>query len=375
MAVALSSVMQDLRWQLRTRAPLLVWLAVLLLAMWLFVRQQPAAQLVAYASETVYTVAAVTSGRVSELYVGSEQHVDRGEIVAVLDDSELILRARAAQAELEQLRAELDRRRVLEGVVTGDALEQQRRFAEDRERAHVTYLRTLGEFEQSRVRAEGLGLEVARLEALSERGLVADSQLNRIRTDYNALSRWVQEQEPVLTELRERHEDAVNRHEELLRRTDRSTPAGDQLVAPFQWAMRVQEIELEQVALARSHLAMRAPAFGKVEAILARPGEYVRAGTALLTIVDTQPTELVAYLEGALQQRVVEGADVLVRRSSGGAEAPSTVLRRGARMVPMPLRDVPPGQPPRYGLPVIVALPADFTAVPGEPFSVRLRRR
>ncbi len=89
----------------RTLVPGVVWLGAVLLLVNLAGRRTAIPVLRGVAEELRYTVSAETRGRIQRVAVVANQAVEPGQVVAVLDDRDLLLKLTTARNELERLRA------------------------------------------------------------------------------------------------------------------------------------------------------------------------------------------------------------------------------------------------------------------------------
>jgi HlyD family secretion protein len=357
--------------------PIVVWIGVLGVALWLFERQRVVGsnRASAYAVETLFTVASQSPGHLATLAVGLHRPVAAGEILASLDGRGVELRLAGARAELERLRAELKRQQLLQlqGDVerTAARTADLRRFASEREQAHLDVLSLQASQEENRIRLLGLELELTRQVELQRQGLASGSRFDDVKTGRDALHKRIAEHERMLAELRQRHEQAGVRYEQFAREASGPDPAADPLFAPYRYAIEAQQVALEEVALLRTSLALRAPAAGIVDEILVRPGEFVAAGQPVLKLVEPRPSEIVAWVDEVGHQGVHVGSKAMLERAADRSRFEAVVVRKANRMQPVPARATGDPNLIAYGLPIHLACPAEVTAVPGEAFTVR----
>ncbi len=360
--------------------PAFVWLGGLMTFVWLYGRHHPSGPIDGFATETVYSIAAPTTGRLQSLTVNLQENVQSGQLLAGLDTEELQLRLKAATTELERLRAELEREEVLRSTtarelqreIATDSIQELRRFARDREETHIDYLRAIARQEEDQIHLHGISLELARQQDLQSKGLSSDSELNQVKTTHDSLAKRISEYALVVASLKQRHAESRQRYDDFAGQADPLVTAIDPLVEPFRWAIEAQQVAIEQLALARTQLALRAPVAGQIDEILIRPGEYVAAGQPILTIIDTDPSEVIAYVNEAWQANIKPGVRAILQRKSDRTRVATHVLRTGSRITRIPDRSTGDTNIVRFALPIFLARPDGMELIPGEAFTVKI---
>ncbi len=364
----------------RRAVPFVVWTAALLVSVYLYGRRQAEAILVGIADERRFVVAPETTGRLDRLTVALHDEVMQGDIVATLDDRELLLRLDRARAELRRLEAESARDRSIAKMQASEMeLEfdaDLRRFATDVEQGEIQVLRELAEHEEDRVRLQGLELRLARSEKLSREAVASDARLDDDRTARDALSKRIAERARLIDDMRKRNDAAKRRYATYrASHAERSGKSvGAVLAKPLEYAVKVQALRLERINLDVTRLVLRAPASGRVARNLHRPGEVVTAGDPVVQIVEPVADQIVAYLPENRLLELRAGAPVeLVRRAAPDQVIRTRVREIGARVVRLPARLTAADGVARWGIPVYIPLPDGFVVTPGEAFSVRPR--
>jgi multidrug resistance efflux pump len=335
------------RWRRRAQraVPYVIWCAAVV-AVALLIPQSRIASPVAGVVEVLrHSVVAPVDGRLLSLTVDLHAPVHSGQIVARLADEELKLRLASARAELERLRSQLLRRQTeLEQTERVDAARQRldvsielRRRTDALESARVAELETQAEIEESRIRLQGATIEAARLGALGQQGIAADTELVRVRTERDALEKRVAELSVVLAQQREQVA-ACRARLEGFSGEDIARVARDTVLEPIRWQVRTQETELERIALESQRLNLIAPASGRVESVAGRAGQWVSAGDTLATVVETRPRRILAYVPDEFRPRIDVAANVQVVRDAGGPVRVANVLSVSPAPVLVPQR-------------------------------------
>jgi len=359
--------------------PLLVWGAALAVALLLYLKQERGIRVVAFASEISYTVAPEVTGRLKRLDVNLNQDVVRGQIVAILDDDELLLDLNEARMELNRLKLELGREEALWEInAAGQETDQQtnlRRFAMDSENAHIDFLKSTADLAEDRIRLQGLELVLDRSASLQETELVPVASLDEDRIAYQALREKISREEPLVKEMQNHYQEARARYSTFVSEHLAAIPDSEQILKPLEYAVKVQEVRIEKVNLAIVKRVLRSPADGKVIEILRRPGEIVAMGQPVVTIIEPKSGEVVAYLPEERILDVKAGQPVKVRRKADPSqEYLSTVASIGTGVQQLPARIDPAAVVPRWGLAVHIPLSESLEAKPGESFEIIFKR-
>lgn len=361
----------------RTLVPGVVWLGAVLLLVNLAGRRTAIPILRGVAEEVRYTVSAETRGRIQRVAVVANQAVEPGQVVAVLDDRDLLLKLTTARNELERLRAELDRagavevRRGIERRVQTDA--DLRRFARDIEQSHIDTLEAKAQQGEDRIKLQGLELRLERSKGLATSQLARGARLDDDRTARNALKARIEERRAVIAEMQIRLESAKKRYASYVNeaRAPDAQTVSPVLLRPLEHAIKAQEARLARIDHEIRQLVLRAPTRGVVAQVLMRDGEVVRAGDPIVEVVEPLPGTVVAWIPEEQPIVVVAGQRVVLSRSTGPT-IETRVARVGRRVVPLPRRMLTDLGRPQWGTQVNVSLPKGVTARPGEAFVVRL---
>jgi len=131
---------------------------------------------------------------------------------------------------------------------------------------------------------------------------------------------------------------------------------------------------LLELLLARYRNAtLRAASDGYVAAILARPGDVVRGGDPILTLVEARPRQVVGYLEERRGAVVRPGAAVLARRRNGtGENIAGKIVAVSGPVIQLPPRFWTSPHLPAWGREFYVELPDQAALDPGEAVDIVL---
>ncbi len=316
--------------------------------------------------ETVRSVVSSSQpGRLAELAVGHLQQVAAGDVLA---------RVLAADAELVDAQVSLTRARMMflrEGV---DARVRQQNNRVNFTQLKLDWLDQKVELASQRARLNQLEAEVVRAKKAIDGvsiggapatpfGSVADLQL--AEANYAAALAETSEREKLVQEIEatmgQLAPDEIKLNEDIPQ--------------ALRSAVAVQEQELKMLEARLAPVALLAPIDGVVSVVHRRGGENVLAGEPIVTISALRGDRVVAFLRQPLNEEPTTNTVVEVRsRSLNRTFGQGRVVAIGSQMEPI-LPELLPGKSTpnvlEYGLPVLVSLPPEVTARPGEIVDLR----
>jgi multidrug resistance efflux pump len=370
------SIAKRSRQLLGRTGPLAVWLAATTVTIWLGTQTVAVTALPALVDSAQGAVRTPTSGRLATLLVGLHDTVTPGQIVGRLDDGALRSQLKEAKLELERLRAELqreehDRQEALRANTTNQQLEagsERRRLQSDIESARLAVLGTRTELEETKVRLRGAKIEAERQTQLGEQGMVGGTTLVRIQTEQQALQKRADQLDYLLTEQRQRIEQAEQRLAAF--QPGATAPTGLELaLAPLRWRLEEQEAQLERIAQDGCDLDLRAPIGGRIAAVSCQAGEWLPSGTAILALVDPTPRRILAFAPERIATPLRAGQSVQVLRQDRSPLGRTTVLSVAPTLVELPARLWRDPQLPEWGREFVLATTGH--ELPGERLVVR----
>ena len=217
------------------------------------------------------------SGQVVEVLVRDNQHVEAGDVLVRLDDSD----ARAALAEAE---ADLAALRAAVGNV--DAQVEQQRAAIAARAASV---------EQSRTQANLAQKQVERYNRLAQQGWVSGQRIDAEHAQADTARSSVRQAQAALT--------AEQRTLGVLTSSRAQSSA----------AVQKAEAAVEKARLTLERTVIRAPIAGTVGARGVRPGQVVQAGSQMMTLVPVQDVYVVANFKETQLARMQLGQSVSIK--------------------------------------------------------------
>lgn len=338
-------------------------LLALLVSVWLGLWGPPSQDAGVLASNgrleaTRLDVAAVQAGRLDELWVNEGDWVVRGQLLARLQTDTLTARYHEALAARDQVR---------QRVVAAHALVTLR--DSEVQAAQAAVAQREAELLAARQR-------LSRTESLAERGAASRQELDddraRVRTtDAARLAALAHVQSAVA-----------------------AVAAAQADVAGAQAAVAAAEATLARASTDLADAELRAPRDGRVQFVLAQPGEVVAAGGRVISLIDLTDVYMTFFLPEAVAGRMALGSDVRLvldaapdyvipaelsfvsstaqftpRTVETASEREKLMFRVRARVAPAVLRDY--AEQVKTGLPGVAWVRTDAT----QPWPARLAIR
>jgi membrane fusion protein (multidrug efflux system) len=239
----------------------------------------------AYIQADTVTISPQIEGYVAEVLVADNQKVVAGQVLVRLD-------AAQPQAKLAQ------------AIANVAALDAAVRGVDDRaalERAMIAQ-RAAG-VSSAKADARRAELDLQRYHALAGNGWVSDQRLQTVRANAAQSSAAVEQAQASL---------------QAERQSEASLGSAKAQTAAQAAAARAS---LEQARIEVERTVIRAPAAGVVGARAVRPGQYVRSGAALMSVVPLGETYVVANFKETQVSRIRLGQPVEIKADAFGKKA------------------------------------------------------
>jgi multidrug resistance efflux pump len=355
----------------RTFLSLGVWLGAAGVAYWLYRDGVVGADAIAIAQIKEYRVAPAVLGRLVSLDVAEGDRVTAGQVVARLETRMLERELSVAEARLQYAASEVH--------ATGTSLDigflqTERAFESEIEAVRV-------EMEAARASSARDSAEFAKVREdldrqrdLVRRGLAKADRIGELDLRRAALDEAVKAWPPRIRSLDARHQAATARLAEW-RRTREAGPGGarNTQIQPARERVREQKESVRLLGARLDETVLRAGCDAYVASILARPGDVVRAGDPVVTLVEARPRQAIAWIEERKGEAPAVGALVVARRTAGGRERfQATVASVTTQVSQLPQRLWPNPHIPAWGRAIYLNLPEPASVDPGETLDVRL---
>jgi multidrug resistance efflux pump len=356
--------------RLRPFACATVWLACLAGAVWLYLENGGPAEAVAIAETRVYRVSAAQLGRLTALDVVEGQRVSAGQVIARLETQLLEKEIAVARAGVRHAASEW---KAKDATLETERMQIERSFETEIQDAEVALQAAQADQSRDRTGLAKLHEEVEREHALRRRGLVKAERLTQLEIQCAALEETVRAWPARISAVESRRRSASARLESwraAFTRQDRGTRMAQLL--PVRDSIDRQEQSLDLLKVKLGGTVLQATATAYVTTIHARPGDVIRAGDPVVTLVETRPRLVVAYVDERRGMSLSAGAKVVARRRNAPSRSvEGTVAAVGGDVAALPQRLWTNPHVPAWGRAVYIDVPAESTLDPGEILDIR----
>jgi len=385
--------------------PILVWLAALACVIGLFTRRSQRFEIVGMARSPVLHVSVNCAARIRSVPVKLFENVKKGQTVAivntVLDNEqpriELQTQLDAILAEIEHLSAQLvptqETLLAEESDRVINRIARMRTFDTDIESARIQILSLRSQIASDRIVLDDLAMEEKSARYLLEQKAIAPYEHEKAQVQYNALKKKIDENDNLLEQAKSDLTQAQQRRDEYAKSLPFS-PSVDDALDVIRKQIAVQERLMDGVLAqlealkARESLEIKAPIDGVIipieqqanealirrpgEKIIGQPGEVFTAGEPILSIAETRPSEIIAYIGDMLLGHVEKNMPVeLIKDRVPPQIARSQITQIGPTMELIPERMWLNPNMPQWGRPVSIEIPEGLELIPGELIGIR----
>ena len=361
--------------------PAVVWLLTIVVALQLYQRPGAVPTMRGHAEDAPVRLAHFEPGVVRGVHVELYEQVTRGQVLLTMDDREERNQLAAIERDVARLSAEITAERARlqadNARATAYYVDLVRRFAIDREAAHIDYLAQLVEDVRDRILLRGSLVEYDIVPTLYDEGQAALRELNDIETQADALEATIKENVAVIARKKEAFEESDRRWIQYVEH-ESVEMSYDPVLTPLRLAVDVRERDLEEVVRRIDAHVLRSPIEGQVTGLLAHAGDNVGADPTLplVTISPTSTNLVVAYLPERTALAAEVGTPVSVRCLATAAgrrrQYPGTVVSVSATVTEAPPRYRPTPTYPVWNRGLVVALNNGVRLIPGEAVTIAL---
>lgn len=374
------------RW-LRLRFQMLPFLVFLLaagLGIWLWGEHSGLLSTVGEVEAIRMVITAPADGR---LIVGDQdwqlfQEVKEGEILVRMDDGPSRLAIATLQKRVEQLKKELAATRAQMEQEFADlalrtrSLEYERiirlrRLALDIEERTLDKLDRQATIESDKIELTRLSEQHAQLEALRKQGNETPERVRDVRLQRDVVQERLRRNQDYLTEA-DRQLTAAKKRENELSISPEDVPATqpapmETFLGPVRAGIVIVQAEMRQIELTIKNLEVCSPFGGVVREIFFNPGQTVRMGEPIMTIVARDASHVVCYVRDhqRIQPQLLMKVKVRVR-SLPVRTVEGTVDQVGPQVVRIPRQHLQDPQLVEWGLPIRVRIDRAAGLRPGE---------
>src|SRR5580765_5144186 len=258
-------------------------------------------------------VSAQVEGRIQKLRVDEGTPVKAGDLIAVLDPSELQAQDAAATATISSLQHKVAEMQHTEESTSGST-------TSDVANAEAKVSSAKAQLMQAKAALDRTDSDSRRIIALAKAGIASDQERVQAETSLQAAQATVQAQQDLVTAAQADLKAAIARTHQ--------GNAAKSTVAATEADLKNAVAQKNQAAVRLGYTNVYAPVSGTVSVRAARQGEVVNIGAPIVTIVDLSDTWARAAIPETYADHIGYG-DVLRVRFPGGTISSGKVFFKG----------------------------------------------
>ena len=263
-------------------------------------------------------------GRISKLLVDEGTRVKQGDLIAVLDPSELEAQARAAAAMIDSLRSQVAATQATSVATKGSTTSSVANAQAQLESARAQLL-------QAEANLQKVESDSRRIIELAKQGVASDQE--RVQAEAN-----LKAQQALVASLQQQVTAAQAGLNSAIANTHQAS-AAKSTVASTRGQLLNSEAQLKQAEVRLGYTQIYAPVTGTVSVRAAREGEYLNPGQPIVTIVDFTDTWVRAAIPETQADHIGVG-DTLRIKLPGGTITSGKVFFKSAEADFATQRDV-----------------------------------
>ena len=286
------------------------------------------------------------------------QPVQKGDVIAQLDNQQTLARYEAAQAELVKLGKDLEAVRSNHEIEAINARQQQYqewlRLKIDYEDKQVEFLQLTTQVRIDKASLQEVKNSIEQLSGL----LTGPGGLAQLEREASDLQTRIAESEPLIRLTQQQR----NQAKELLDAYSSTIelPEVDTLLAPIRAGISVQEAVIEELNAELASLQITAPIGGVIAAIHRRSGQRVVAGDPIVTIASKEMTYVLSYVRETNPTPLRPGMGVVLRLRKPGAthqDFRTQVEEVGPHVEPVPPHQLNDQSLAEWATPIKIRIP------------------
>ena len=258
-------------------------------------------------------VSAQVEGRIQKLLVDEGTPVKAGDLIAVLDPSELQAQEAAANANITSLQHKVAEMQHTEESTSGST-------SSDVANAEAKLSSAKAQLAQAQAQLDRTQSDSQRTIALAKSGIASDQERVQAETNLQAAQAILQAQKDLVTAAQADLKSAIARTHQA--------NAAKSTVAATEADLKNAIAQKSQAAVRLGYTNVYAPVTGTVSVRAARQGEVVNIGAPIVTIVDLTDTWARAAIPETYADHIGYG-DVLRVRLPGGTVTSGKVFFKG----------------------------------------------
>ena len=263
-------------------------------------------------------------GRIARLLVDEGTRIKQGDLIAVLDPSELEAQARAAAAMIDSLRSQVAATQATSAATRGSTTSSVANTQAQLESARAQLM-------QAEATLQRIESDSRRTIELAKQGVSSDQE--RVQAEAN-----LKAQQALVASLQQQVTAAQAALDSAIANTHQAS-AAQSTVASTRGQLLNSEAQLKQAEVRLGYTKIYAPVTGTVSVRAAREGEYLNPGQPIVTIVDFTDTWVRAAIPETQADHIGIG-DTLRIKLPGGTLTSGKVFFKSAEADFATQRDV-----------------------------------
>ena len=286
------------------------------------------------------------------------QPVQKGDVIAQLDNQQTLARYEAAQAELVKLGKDLEAVRSNHEIEAINARQQQYqewlRLKMDYEGKQIEFLQLTTQVRIDKASLQEVKNSIEKLSGL----LTGPGGLAQLEREASDLQTRIAESEPLIRLTQQQR----NQAKELLDAYSSTIelPEVETLLAPIRAGISVQEAVIEELDAELASLQITAPIGGVIAAVYRRPGQRVVAGDPIVTIASKEMTYVLSYVRENNPTPLHPGMGVVLRLRKPGVthqDFRTQVEEVGPHVEPVPPHQLNDQSLSEWATPIKIRIP------------------
>ncbi len=260
------------------------------------------------------------SGRMVNEAVKESQEVKKGDVLMVLDSTDVDLSIAKLKAQIAQMEAQINSMNgtIRIGYAQTNTNEQQNYHQIDQQRAAL---------DGANATYENRQLDYNRKAALASSGAISQSELDEAQTNLNVAASNAAQQQQMLGKLLAGATDNGNTNQIDLPTIDQQRQTLDNKqndVQNLQEQKKYLEVQLAELEVKKERLTLRAPEDGKILKILAKQGEMISPNAPVI-LLESKRNYYDIYLSEQQAVKISEGDDITGKTVAGNKAVEGTI--------------------------------------------------
>lgn len=334
--------------------PVVVWMLTLGTVVGLFYTRSQQITVFGLVQGQALDVATTCTGRVVGIKVRLFDHVRQGQTVAVMDivpdnkgtEEHLKSQLQTVSAQIQHLTAQLvptQEQLLSEAARTDTAYARDlRQFSADIDNGRLRNLELRAQIETDRMKAKALANDIAVERKLVDANAVVPTEMERLQMQYDTLQAAIRDNGALLDQA-QKNLDLAQQRQTAFSAIAIEHPSVDHALEVIRKQIEAQERLMNEVStqldMLRSQQAfeLKSPFDGIVSRIALGVGDVADVNTPIVKITQTNPTEVVGYVDQSQADQIREGMAVeIVRPGPPAVIGRAEVVSLGPTVEPLP---------------------------------------